>query len=593
MGYYSKAPGVRRPTRDKTQQGSWRRLLAVSLSTLALSVGGCTTLREYVHNGFKVGPNYQRPPAPVAEHWIDADDVRVRSEQTDYSHWWTVFNDPVLDDLVANAYQQNLSLREAGFRVLEARAELGIAVGEIFPQKQFMESSYSRRGVSENVANRVATPQRWFSTWDLGFGLAWEVDFWGRFRRAIEAARDDLDVTVENYDDVLVTLIGDVASNYVQIRVLQQRIAYARQTLALQKQGLDIATAKFKGGQTSQVDSNQAQSDVSNTEALIEQQLIQLRQATNRLCILLAIPPEDLLPRLGERDIPLPPPDVVVGIPADLLRRRPDVRRAERRAAAESARIGVADADFYPQISLNTNFGWSSQQIKDLLAGESFRGVISPSFNWPILNYGRILNNVREHDARFQRLVVNYQESVLKAAEEVEDGLVTFIRSHQRTRYQTQAVDAEMAAFKQALDQYKGGLVDFNRVVVIQQRVVDRQQTLADARGQIALGLIQVYRALGGGWEIRCEPRGTMVDATPPAPARMPAPLPAPKPAPMPAPALAPMPSDKPAHSVAKPSAAPATDLIAPAPCSVLTPGDAATDSTARGESVHPAEAHP
>jgi NodT family efflux transporter outer membrane factor (OMF) lipoprotein len=487
-----------------------RRLFCALLGGVVLALGGCTTLGEYIHNGFKVGPNYKRPPAPVEQRWIDADDVRVASAETDYSHWWTVFNDPILNDLVESAYAQNLTLREAGFRVLEARAALGVAVGEIFPQTQTVSADYTRRGVSENVANRIATPQRWFSTWNLGFGLAWEVDFWGRFRRAIEAARADLDVTVENYDDVLVTLVGDVASTYVQIRVLQQRVAYARQTLALQQQALEIASAKFKGGQTSEVDSNQGKSDVANTSALIEQELIQLRQATNRLCILLGRPPEELLQKLGERPIPLPPADVAIGIPADLLRRRPDVRRAERRAAAESARIGVADADFYPQISLNTTFGWSAEQLKDLFAGGSFRGSVGPAFQWPVLNYGRILNNVRQHDARFERLVVNYQQTVLQAAEEVEDGLVTFLRAHQRTRYENESVDAQMAAYKQALQQYKGGIVDFNRVVVIQERVVNRQQTLAEAQGQIALGLIQVYRALGGGWQLRCDPAPTM-----------------------------------------------------------------------------------
>src|SRR5262249_41668127 len=155
------------------------------------------------------------------------------------------------------AYQQNLSLREAGFRVLQARAQLGIAVGELFPQTQVMNGDFTRRGVSINNANRIATPQRWFSQWDYGFGLAWELDFWGRFRRAIEASEDSLDASVENYDAVLVTLIGDVAATYIQIRTLQQAIAYARQTLDLQRQSLEIATAKFKGGQTSEVDVNQ------------------------------------------------------------------------------------------------------------------------------------------------------------------------------------------------------------------------------------------------------------------------------------------------------------------------------------------------
>jgi NodT family efflux transporter outer membrane factor (OMF) lipoprotein len=486
---------------------------------LTLTGSGCTTLGEYVHNGFKVGPNYKRPPAPVAQHWIDANDERVHSQEADDSHWWTVFNDPALNDLVQTAYRQNLTVREAGYRVLQARAALGIAIGELFPQNQTMSGDYVRRGVSENVANRIATPQRWFGTWNYGFGLAWELDFWGRFRRAVEAADDTLDASVENYDDVLVTLIGDVASTYVQIRTIQQQIAYARQTLGLQQQSLDIARAKFKGGQTSQVDVNQAQSDVSNTQALIEQQQISLRQATDRLCVLLGLPPEDILQKLGDSAIPAAPVDVAAGIPADLIRRRPDVRRAERLAAAQCAEIGVAESDFYPQISLNSTFGWSAEQFKDFFAHNSFRGSIGPAFNWEILNYGRILNNVRLQDAHFQELVLAYQSTVLKAGQEVEDGLVTFLRAQLRARDQNEAVTAEASAFKEALAQYRGGLVDYNRVVVIQERLVQRQQTLAEAQGQIAQGLIQVYRAMGGGWQIRCGPAAAVQPVVAPAPA--------------------------------------------------------------------------
>ena len=480
--------------------------LVAGVAAAGLQLPGCTSPREYVHNGFKVGPNYKRPPAPVAEHWIDVNDKRVRSEEWDDSYWWTVLNDPILNDLVQSAYRQNLTLREAGFRVLQARAELGIAVGEFFPQTQVMNGSVDSHGVSTNVANRVATPTRWFGQWNYGFGLAWELDFWGRFRRAIEAADDTLDASVEEYDDVLVTLVGDVATTYVQIRTLQQQIAYTQQTLGLQRESLAIATAKFKGGQTSEVDVNQGKSDVANTEALIEQQQISLRQLANALCVLLGVPPVDILRKLGEARIPTAPPEVIVGVPADLLRRRPDVRHAERLTAAQSAKIGIAEADFYPQISINATFGWSAQELKDLFAHGSFRELVGPSFQWPILNYGRILNNVRAQDAHFQELVAHYQNTVIKAGEEVENGLVTFLRSHKRARDELEAVKAEADAFKQALSQYKNGLVDYNRVVVIQDRLVQRQQTLADAQGQIVQGLIQVYRALGGGWQIRYDP---------------------------------------------------------------------------------------
>ncbi len=480
---------------------------------LTLSVCGCSTVNDYVANGFKVGPAYQRPPAPVAQHWIDDNDARVRSVEADDSHWWLVFNDPKLNELIQTAYQQNLTLREAGFRVLQNRAMLSGAIGNLFPQTQTLNGSYERINLSQEVANRQAIPQSFYSQWNYGFSLAWELDFWGRFRRAIESANDELDASVENYDDVLVTLIGDVANAYVQIRTTQLQIAYARQTLVLQKQSLEIATAKYKGGQTSKVDVEQGQSDVSATEALIEQELIPLRQTANRLCVLMGIPVEDLMAKLGDQAIPTAPAEVILGIPADLLRRRPDVRRAERLAAAQNAEVGVAIAALYPQISIGGGLGWEAENFKNLFGPNAFQGVVGPSFNWAILNYGRLLSNIRAQDAQFQQLVADYQNTVLKAGEDVEDGIVTFLRSRKQAEDQAESVKTQTEALTEAIAQYKGGLVDYNRVVLLQEKLVDRQQVLAQAEGSIALGLIQVYRAIGGGWQLRLgsEEAGTPV----------------------------------------------------------------------------------
>jgi NodT family efflux transporter outer membrane factor (OMF) lipoprotein len=468
------------------------------------SLSGCTPLDEYVRNGFKVGPNYHRPPAPVEGDWIDAADVRVRKESDDLSRWWTVFNDPVLNALICDAYRQNLTLREAGFRVLQARADLAIAIGGLFPQQQVANGGFIQRGVSLKVANRIATPQRWFGTWNYGFSLAWEVDFWGRLRRLIEAANDHLDASVEDFDDVLVTLLGDVASNYVQLRTLEQQLEYLRTNVALQRVSLDIAQARFKGGQASQLDVDQAQTILSETESQVPQQLILIRQTTNRLCILMGIPPEELRARLGPAAIPTAPPEVVAGMPADLLRRRPDVRREERRAAEECARIGVADADFYPAITVLGNIGYAASEFSRMFNSKAFYGSIGPTFQWNLLNYGRILSHVRRQEAKFQEQIAHYQQTVLKASEEAENGLVTFLRAHERTRFAAESVKAAEKAVSAAQSQYKNGLVNFNRVALLQQNLVTQQNLLATARGEIAQGLIQVYRALGGGWQIRC-----------------------------------------------------------------------------------------
>ena len=492
------------------------RPLLVGLLALVVPLVGCTSPREYIANGFKVGPNYQRRPAPVAKDWIDAADVRVRKESDDLSKWWTVFTvpgkdnqpetDPALNALICYAYNQNLTLRQAGFRVLEARAQLGIAVGSFFPQTQNMAGDYNRNVSSREDANRSFLSKRFFSQFDLNFNLAWEVDFWGRFRRAIEFANDTLDASVENYDDVLVTLLGDVATNYVQMRTLEQRIVYAKKNVDIQLTTLKIAEAKNRGGVVAGLDVIQARSILEQTEAQIPELEIALRQTINQLCVLLGIPPEDLRAKLGPAPkelIPSAPVDVAVGIPADLLRRRPDVRRAERQAAAQSAQIGIAESDFYPHISIVGTIGYSAAQFKDLFTGNAVQGTIGPSFQWNILAYGRILNNVRLQDATFNELVTVYQNTVLSANQEVENGLVTFLRGQERTKYQKESVvDAEKAVAI-VVAQYEAGTVDFTRVTQIQENLVLQQDTLAQAQGEIATGLITVYKALGGGWQIR------------------------------------------------------------------------------------------
>jgi NodT family efflux transporter outer membrane factor (OMF) lipoprotein len=504
-------------------RSSFARLAGVlALSLLAC---GCTTLREWLHNGFKVGPNYGRPPAAVAADWIDGTDPRVRKQTEDLGRWWTVFNDPNLDNLICFAAQQNLQLREAAFRVLQARAQLGIDTGELFPQTQTLTGNIAR------TARSAATPgggvgPRGFGQFNLAFNLAWELDVWGRFRRLIESDRATLDATIEDYDAVMVTLLGDVAADYTQIRTLEQRIKYAKQNVELQKETLSLVEVKLKAGVlgVTLIDVDQARSILGQTQAQIPELEIQLRQTTNALCVLLGVPPEDLQTKLGEGRIPPTPVDVAVGIPADLLRRRPDVRRAERQAAAQSARIGVAEAELYPHLSLNGTLGLAAAGIGPLFTPPAMTGTIGGAFTWNVLNYGRIRNNVRLQDARFQELIAGYQQQVLIASEEVENGLVQFLKAQERAKLQATSVEASERAVRTILAQYRAGIagLDMTRVTLLQQNLVQQQDTLAQSQGEIALALIQMYRALGGGWEIRingCEP--TPVS---PQPTQLPAP---------------------------------------------------------------------
>jgi NodT family efflux transporter outer membrane factor (OMF) lipoprotein len=474
------------------------RSIAPLAALLLLALSGCTGPVEYVRNGFKVGPNYSKPSAPVAAHWIDAADKRLRTDgDPNTAAWWEVFNDPVLNRLMLMAYQQNLTLRQAGSRILQARADLGITTGNIFPQLQQSNGSYQRR----------ASNGAYFDQWNFGFNLAWELDFWGRFRRAIASSDDLLEASVEDYDDVLVTLLADAATAYLQIRTDQERIRLLEENVRIQQDVLTFVEERLKVGfrGITDLDRGQAESNLKQTMAAVYLLKIDMRQAANRLCVLLGIPPDDLVAQLEAGPIPVAPPSVAVGMPADLLRRRPDVRRAERQAAAQAELIGIAQADYYPAISIDGSLGWSAAKLSNLFDSQNFSGSVGPSFQWNLLQYGRILINVRLQDARFQELVFFYQEQVLLANEEAENAIVNFLQSQERAQLLYESVVASQVARRVALAQYQQGIAgaDFNRYALIEQNLIQQQDAWAQSRGQISLGLINIYRALGGGWQIR------------------------------------------------------------------------------------------
>src|SRR5262249_31323517 len=281
-----------------------------------------------------------------------------------------------------------------------------------------------------------------YSDWTAGFNLSWELDFWGRFRRAIESANASLDASVENYDAALVTLLADVATNYVQYRVAQQRIRIARDNAKIQEGVLALVEEQYKVGinKVTKLDVEQAKTVLEATRSTIPALQIVLGQANDTLCVLLGIPPRDLGSELGPGPEPSanPTPNlptwVAVGIPADLLRRRPDVRSAARQAAAQSALIGVAEADLYPTIFVNGTIGYEATELSRLFESKSFTGTITPNFKWNILNYGRIQNNVRLQAARVQELIASYQNQVLTAAQQVQTAPPGLLRAPARAR---------------------------------------------------------------------------------------------------------------------------------------------------------------
>lgn len=468
------------------------------LACMALAFGGCTSLQDYVHNGFKVGPEYGGSQAFVSQHWINDTDMRVRSEEPDLSQWWTNLNDPMLNRLIQTAYAQNLTVRQAGFRVLEARYLLAVATGELFPQLQEMDGSYRRFG---NNYNMIFSDQ-----WNAGFSLGWELDIWGRIRRGIAAADERLNQSVASYDDVIVTLLADVATNYTTIRTLQTQLKYTKENIRLQRESLNIAERRFEAGRTSELDVAQAKSTLAQTESDVPQIEMNIRQACNRLCVLLGLPAGDLEKQLGAAEIPTAPPEIIVGIPADLLRRRPDIRLAEHRVAEQAELIGIAETDLYPIFTLNGTMGYTAANFSQLFNNSSFNGSVGPSFRWNLLHYGRILNSIRYEEAKFRELTVAYQQTVLNANSEVENALITYLNAHDRSKFLDESVFNAQKAVNIVLKQYEVGTVDFNRVSLIQQNLVQQQNLAAQAKGQIALGAIQTYRTLGGGWEVRGDP---------------------------------------------------------------------------------------
>jgi NodT family efflux transporter outer membrane factor (OMF) lipoprotein len=445
----------------------------------------------------------------VSEAWLDVGDQRVKTEATQHRNWWRVFNDPVLDRLLDRAYRENLSLKIAGVRVLEARAQLGIAVGGLFPQTQQAFGSYLYNRTSERAPEAVFNKNLNFRQSEIGVQAAWELDFWGKFRRAIESADASLLATIADYDNALVSLTADVANSYILIRTLEKRLDIARQNVETQKENLKIAEARFRYGTGSELDVEQAKTILNDTLASIPALETQLRQAKNALSVLLGLVPSHLMDFLeGTSEIPVSPPQVVVGIPADLLRRRPDIRSAEHRAAAQCALIGVAKADLYPAFSLTGNFGFLSSDVGNfklsdmfLWKSRTFQG--GPSVQWNILNYGRITNNVRVQDARFQELLVTYQNTVLAAQQDVEDNLVAFLRAQERAGFLAQSTAAAKRSLDLAVLQYREGTRDFTTVLIAQQALLNEQDNLASTLGNLSNSLVGVYRALGGGWEIR------------------------------------------------------------------------------------------
>ena len=477
-----------------------RTLQVITMSVLLVVCASCA-----------LGPDYQTPELFTPDQWQLSTDTQISAEAADDAQWWRTFNDESLNTVIELARNQNLSLQIVGLRVLEARSVLGIAEGLRYPQLQSLDGSIVGVEISENAANVSAGDQN-FTDAALGLNIGWEADFWGRFGRGIESAEAALQGDMASYADALVIFTAETAQTYILIRLLEERLALAIANEVVQSRALDIATVNFENGATTELDVAEASTILGDTRSTIPVYQAELRKALNALAVLLGETPgavDALISQPGV--IPVAPAAVTVGIPAELLRRRPDVIAAERQLAAQSAQIGVATTDLYPRFSLQGFVGFQSSDsyatanggssVGDLFDGESSSGFLGPFFSWNILNYGRIKNNIRIQDVRFQQLLFNYQDKVLKAVAESDNAIASYLASQQQAEFLAFSATASLRAVELSLLQYQEGTTDFNRVLTALQGAVLQQDLLALSRGAIASNLVLLYRALGGGWQ--------------------------------------------------------------------------------------------
>jgi len=458
----------------------------------------------------KVGPDFVPPKASVADQWMELGDSSVKTQGQELEQWWTVYHDPTLDRLIDLAYHQNLTLMAAGTRVLEARAVLGINIGEFYPQTQQIGGNvgYNQASQVDPSSNPLHELENYWRA-SVGVQVGWELDLWGKFRRGVQSADASYLASIATYDDVLVSLLSDVATTYIGIRTLQTQLAITHENVAKQQNALEIANVRYHGGTATALDVYQAENVLAQTQAAVPQLTAQLQRGEDALRVLLGMTPGTLDGLLeGTQTIPVPPTDVTVGIPADLLRRRPDIRSAELQAAAQSEQIGMAKADLFPAFSLTGAFGTvagttGTNRISQVFGAPAIQFAFGPTFSWPVLNYGQITNNVRVQDARLQTLLINYKNTVLKAQADVEDNLAAFLQGRQQVVLLRRSVYAANNALRIALDQYLLGTRDFTTVLTAEQNLYQAQSSLASASGNLSTSLTSLYRALGGGWQIR------------------------------------------------------------------------------------------
>ncbi len=502
-----------------------------------------------------MGPDYHAPSLQLPERWHQSATDGLAEDEADVRSWWKVFNDPMLTSLIERAADSNLDVRIAVLRIREARAMRGVAAGELLPtlgahgsyqrtkmsSNSFMAGGPQPAGRVEMLGNSVTRgvagstfgqalafaapgapaltnsfangliglvpmPMDLPQTEELdlhaaGFDSCWEIDIFGGVRRNVESADAALQATVEDYRGTLASLLAEVAATYIEIRTLQVQLDATTKNVRLQKETLSLTEKKLEHGLARELDVRQAETNLATTESQLPRLETALTINIYRMAVLLGQEPAALYDELSvEGPIPLPPDEVLVGVPTDILRQRPDLRAAERRLAAQTARIGVATADLYPRFTLSGTFGFEATDFNHALDARSMTYGFGPSVRWNIFDGLRNLHRIAAREAATEQSFVVYQQTLLYALQEVESTTVAYKREQARRDSLRQATEAAERSVDLVEVLYRDGLTGFENVLVTQRALVNLQNQLAQSKGQVAVNLVSLYKVLGGGW---------------------------------------------------------------------------------------------
>jgi NodT family efflux transporter outer membrane factor (OMF) lipoprotein len=471
--------------------GRWSGLIPLALGAILLMTG-CT-----------VGPDYETPELEaVPDAWENAAAKDLADSNATLERWWSAMGDTLLDNLVVYAGEASPDAAIAVARIREARGYHQIAGGDYYPQVG-LDGSWTRTEVGTDTPLGAIAGQNPMNMWEFGLGASWELDVFGRVRRSREATGALVEASIEDYRDVLVSLQAEVALNYTQVRTLQLRLKFALNNVESQRETMEIVTAREDAGLVPLLDVTRARSNLANTEAAMPQLETALEESRNRLAILLGLTPGTLDERLGGyNELGDPDTDLAVTLPAELLRRRPDVRRSERELASQTARIGVATADLYPSFSLSGIMSLQASEFSDLGQSGAFGWSLAPAFRWKLFTGGKVRGQIKVEEAKTEQLLAVYEKTVLNALAEVENSLVALRQEEIRRELLNVAVEASQQSVELVHTQYVEGLTDFQSYLDAQRVLFDQQDAFAQSRGSVFANLINLNRVLGGGWSL-------------------------------------------------------------------------------------------